>query len=88
MFQQWRHLKQLKRSGRGHDATGVAGTKLGECALLCPACPHPDINLPANWMDEKENMCVQPAPIYLWSLIDWLTGGYTHYFLASTEISG
>ncbi|KAJ6448587.1 hypothetical protein C8R45DRAFT_1132896 [Mycena sanguinolenta] len=26
-------------------------TKPGECALLCPACPHPGINLPAGWRD-------------------------------------
>ena len=31
-------------------STGVNGTSPGELALLCPACPHPNINLPANWM--------------------------------------
>ncbi|RDX40319.1 hypothetical protein OH76DRAFT_1459536 [Lentinus brumalis] len=46
---QWRHLKLLKRAGRGHDHTGVAGTKQGELALRCPACPHVGINLPDNW---------------------------------------
>ncbi|KAF7288145.1 hypothetical protein HMN09_01423700 [Mycena chlorophos] len=29
-------------------------TRPGECALLCPACPHPGINLPENWADYPE----------------------------------
>ncbi|KAF8337834.1 hypothetical protein F5887DRAFT_890334 [Amanita rubescens] len=45
----WRHLKMLKRTGRGHDPDGVANTKEGECGLLCPACPQPGINLPDGW---------------------------------------
>ncbi|RXW17173.1 hypothetical protein EST38_g8682 [Candolleomyces aberdarensis] len=48
-----RYLKLLKRSGRGHDSTQLASQTLpGECALLCPACPHPNINLPDGWEDE------------------------------------
>lgn len=39
----------LKRSGRGHDPKGAAATSLGELAIECPACPHPDRNLPLNW---------------------------------------
>ncbi|RXW12097.1 hypothetical protein EST38_g13758 [Candolleomyces aberdarensis] len=47
---QWRHLKLLKRTGRGHDPVrGVSETRPGECALLCPPCPHPGINLPEGW---------------------------------------
>ncbi|KAK6985154.1 CxC2 domain-containing protein [Favolaschia claudopus] len=49
MTRQWRHLRMLKRAGRGHDAAGVKSTKPGECALLCPACPQPGKNLPADW---------------------------------------
>ena len=49
MIRQWRHIRLLERSGRGHDPTGVAGTKEGECAVLCPACPYPGINLPDDW---------------------------------------
>ena len=49
MILQWRHLKLLKRGGRGHDATGAAGTKQGELAMLCPSCPHPGVNLPDDW---------------------------------------
>lgn len=47
--EQWRHLKMLKRGGRGHDPSGVAGTKAGELVVNCPACPRPEVNLPANW---------------------------------------
>lgn len=38
-----------KRAGRGHDSAGANATSPGECALLCPACPHPGKNLPDNW---------------------------------------
>lgn len=54
MTREWRHLQMLKRAGRGHDPGGVENTKEGECALLCPACPHPGKNLPANWADYPE----------------------------------
>jgi len=40
MVQQWCHVKMLKCSGRGHDPTGILNSKEGECAVLCPACPH------------------------------------------------
>jgi hypothetical protein len=49
MTRQFRHLKQLKWAGRGHDPTGLEATKSGECVVKCPACPHPGINLPDGW---------------------------------------
>lgn len=49
MIRMWRHLRLLKRGGRAHDPTGVNGTAPGELAVLCPACPYPDINLPTDW---------------------------------------
>lgn len=49
IVREWRHIRLLKRSGRGHEPSGVSGTIEGECAVLCPACPHPGKNLPANW---------------------------------------
>ncbi|TFK80022.1 hypothetical protein K466DRAFT_504583, partial [Polyporus arcularius HHB13444] len=45
----WRHLTALKRGARCHDPTGAAGTREGELALDCPACPHPGKNLPEDW---------------------------------------
>ncbi|RXW12053.1 hypothetical protein EST38_g13799, partial [Candolleomyces aberdarensis] len=54
---QWRHLKLLKRTGRGHDPIrGVSETRPGECALLCPPCPHPGINLPEGWEDIERGL--------------------------------
>lgn len=49
MTREFRHLKQLKRAGRGHDPNGIEAMKEGECAVICPACPHPGINLPDGW---------------------------------------
>ncbi|KAG2356874.1 hypothetical protein BDR07DRAFT_1453293 [Suillus spraguei] len=51
MIRQWRHLVMLKRSGRGHDPSGVAGTSEGQCAVLCPACLQPGKNLSDDWQD-------------------------------------
>ncbi|KAJ7127920.1 hypothetical protein C8R44DRAFT_616252 [Mycena epipterygia] len=51
MGREWRHIQMLKRAGRGHDPSGVEGTKPGECALLCPACPQPGKNLPVDWKE-------------------------------------
>lgn len=49
MVLEWRHLRMLKRAGRGHDPGGVAATAPGQCALLCPACPQTGKNLPPGW---------------------------------------
>ncbi|KZS99477.1 uncharacterized protein LAESUDRAFT_667925, partial [Laetiporus sulphureus 93-53] len=51
LIRQWRHLKMLKRFGRGHDPGGVATTSTGSCAVQCPACPHPSMNLPEDWQN-------------------------------------
>ncbi|KAK6981487.1 CxC2 domain-containing protein [Favolaschia claudopus] len=50
---QWRNLEMYKRAGRAHAVDGIAGTRAGECALLCPACPQPGKNLPldGSWMN-------------------------------------
>ncbi|KAI6119520.1 hypothetical protein EDD16DRAFT_1692604 [Pisolithus croceorrhizus] len=59
---QWRHLKLLKRTGHGHDPLGISNTKQGDCALLCPACPHPGKNLLQDWRS------VGPEKQFLYSL--------------------
>lgn len=51
----WRHMKMLKRSGRAHGPEGISSTLFGECAVDCPACPHPDINLPDDWATAPED---------------------------------
>ncbi|TDL13533.1 hypothetical protein BD410DRAFT_735251, partial [Rickenella mellea] len=52
---EYRHLLMLKRSGIGHAAEGIDATKPGSCAVECPACPHPDRNLPDDWQDAPAN---------------------------------
>ncbi|KDR76587.1 hypothetical protein GALMADRAFT_67342 [Galerina marginata CBS 339.88] len=49
VFRIWRNLMILKRAGRGHDPEGVDSTPPGSLTVECPACPHPDRNLPENW---------------------------------------
>lgn len=62
MLRMWRHLHLLKRGGRGHDPSGAAGTTPGELAVLCPACPYPNINLPDDWRSvPKSSECVCTA---------------------------
>ncbi|KAL4064022.1 hypothetical protein J3A83DRAFT_4361090 [Scleroderma citrinum] len=51
------HLKMLKCTGCGHDSMEISNTNQGNCALLCPACPHP----------RKREMFHQ----YLYSLFVW-----------------
>ncbi|KAJ7787465.1 hypothetical protein B0H14DRAFT_2399414 [Mycena olivaceomarginata] len=49
-MRQWRHLVMLKHGGRGNNGDRlVAETKPGELAVVCPACPQPGVNLPADW---------------------------------------
>ncbi|KAG6819407.1 hypothetical protein H0H93_012104, partial [Arthromyces matolae] len=55
VVRQYRHLKMLKRSGRGHEKGGIAATQPGECALTCPACPQPGRNLPTDWKKKPED---------------------------------
>ncbi|KAH9917223.1 uncharacterized protein B0H18DRAFT_883995, partial [Fomitopsis serialis] len=51
MMRMWRNLQMFKRAGRGHDPAGVNATAPGECAVACPACPHPGKNLPEDWQN-------------------------------------
>lgn len=45
---EWTHLKMLKRGGYGGE-TDLSTIGDGDLALLCPACPQPNWNLPENW---------------------------------------
>ena len=64
MVCEYRHLKMLKRSGRGHDIGGVAKTKPGECAVLCAACPQPGINLPDGWKNVAADKRYAPTHLF------------------------
>lgn len=55
MIREWRHVRLLKRMGRGHDPAGVGATQAGQCCVLCPACPWPGVNLPADWKEKPES---------------------------------
>ncbi|KAF6748329.1 hypothetical protein DFP72DRAFT_992237 [Ephemerocybe angulata] len=49
-----RQTRLMKRFARGYDPAGWRATASGACAVICPACPHPNINLPANWMEIRQ----------------------------------
>ncbi|RPD56066.1 hypothetical protein L226DRAFT_546322 [Lentinus tigrinus ALCF2SS1-7] len=53
MAREWRHLKMMKRAGRGNDPDGTAGTAPGACAVECPACPQPGKNTPVDAPESK-----------------------------------
>ncbi|KAG0692573.1 hypothetical protein DFH29DRAFT_1008433 [Suillus ampliporus] len=55
MSRQYRHLLALKRAGRAHNVRGVLGTKPGELAVPCPACPQPGRNLLPGWDSAPPN---------------------------------
>lgn len=56
MVREYRHLKMLKRGGRGHEDGAVAATKAGDLCVQCPACPRPGYNLPDHWESTPEDM--------------------------------
>ncbi|KAF8135325.1 hypothetical protein K438DRAFT_1786899 [Mycena galopus ATCC 62051] len=49
IVRQWREVKRMKRFKRGHEDRRVCGTKQGELALMCRACPQVGWNLPDRW---------------------------------------
>ncbi|KAJ7866301.1 hypothetical protein B0H13DRAFT_2561520 [Mycena leptocephala] len=49
IVRQYRTTLMMKRAGRGHDLSGVNGTKQGELALQCRACPQDGMNVPPGW---------------------------------------
>ncbi|KAF9523674.1 hypothetical protein CPB83DRAFT_898542 [Crepidotus variabilis] len=55
MLREWRHIRLLKRMGRGHAADGVRGTPQGACAVPCLACPRPGINIPSDYRSQPES---------------------------------
>ncbi|KAK6967162.1 CxC2 domain-containing protein [Favolaschia claudopus] len=70
MSRQFAFLQRLMRAGRGHDDRGVAETREGECAVLCWACPHDNINLPPGWRD------VAPEFQYLFIMVVAMDANY------------
>ncbi|KAJ7041341.1 hypothetical protein C8F04DRAFT_1253041 [Mycena alexandri] len=64
MTREWRHIQQLKRFGRVHLPGGCRGIPGGACALRCPACPQPGMNL----VPDGEWRRVPPEKCYLYAL--------------------
>jgi len=60
----------LKRAGRGHHVSGAAGTRPGECAVLCPACPHSGRNLLPGWKDVPKEKRYEQIIMFTTSLIN------------------
>jgi hypothetical protein len=52
IVREFRHIRSLKRGGRGHDPTGAEGTRQGKLSIPCQGCPHPNINVPQDDIDE------------------------------------
>ena len=57
---EWRHLKDLKRGGAGHTTLAVEELGDGSLAVECPACPHPERNLPPEWKNVEEDRAYVP----------------------------
>ncbi len=75
----WRFLKASKRSGvhdfasngnKERDGAWQYETFQGDLAVECPACPHPDINLPKGWDQEPADTA------WIYSLFIALDGNF------------
>jgi CxC2 like cysteine cluster associated with KDZ transposases len=49
----WRWMKRLKWAGLANNDMPVNEVKEGELGIFCPACPQPGVNIPDQWMDDK-----------------------------------
>ncbi|KDR67377.1 hypothetical protein GALMADRAFT_79915 [Galerina marginata CBS 339.88] len=53
MSRLWRWTKKLKWAGYGHKKEDPLKPPPGSLANFCPTCPQPGVNLPEDWMDDK-----------------------------------
>ena len=84
IIHEWWNLKLLKRGGHAHDPSGVSSTKPGELALICPACPDPNINLPADWEKHPHELQCVNSGQYLQILSTYYNIRYLYtYFQAN-----
>jgi hypothetical protein len=56
MIREFRHMKLMKRSGRGNIKNGLISTSPSDLTVLCPACPIPGINLQDEWEQVPKEM--------------------------------
>ena len=52
---EFRHLRSVKRAGRGHTDGGVDETSQGELVVHCPMSPFKGRNLPPDFNDLPED---------------------------------
>lgn len=49
-MRQYRYLQMLLRAGIGNTpGRDLDSLSPGELAVLCPACPRPNVNIPDEW---------------------------------------
>ncbi|KAE9391203.1 hypothetical protein BT96DRAFT_832389, partial [Gymnopus androsaceus JB14] len=46
---QWQTVCLYKLHGRGQYPNGCDSVQMGDLAVICPACPYPNINLPLDY---------------------------------------
>ncbi|KAJ7785628.1 hypothetical protein B0H16DRAFT_1707885 [Mycena metata] len=64
MCPEYPHVLMLKRTGVFHQPGGVDAMKPGQCAIKCPCCPRPGVNLPPDWASASpENAYVPLHPV-------------------------
>ncbi|KAF8798363.1 hypothetical protein BYT27DRAFT_7264931 [Phlegmacium glaucopus] len=56
----WRWMKKLKWAGFGHTTVDPTAPVAGQLSNFCPACPQPEINLPAGKMILTEGGGMMP----------------------------
>ena len=90
MAHEWRHLKMLKCTGRGHDPNGIASTKPGECVVLCPACPQPGKNMVPGWENDSPDCRLNLYYVFNWVLLisNGNLGIFTPCLFPLTQTSG
>jgi len=71
----------LKWAMRGYCPCGIMVTKLGECAVLCPACLQPGLNLEEGWKDVPPEQRCGRVRLCLFLLINNIRY-LNHLFLA------
>lgn len=52
VMREWRNLKLRKRSGYFRTSPTSEEIPPGSLVLFCPTCPHPGVNLPADWEED------------------------------------
>ncbi|KAL0566206.1 hypothetical protein V5O48_015811 [Marasmius crinis-equi] len=79
MLIQWRHLKMLKRAGRGQVQDGISKTAEGELAIPCPHCPMPNKNLFDGWKEAPPEKQLKGQLVSSWTRDPGLGDGLAYF---------